>query len=116
MWTARSRDSRPSRRQVRRWVRLALACAALGALALAGAPAASAATKTFTPVADSYVSSAFPNSNFGTATSMRIDGDPVDIGYLRFDATGLSGSITRARLQLVGKDSTGSGIRLHGVS
>lgn len=73
------------------------------ALALAAAlPAlAGAATTVFNPVADSYVSSSSPNSNYGTSTHLRAQGSsPTYMSYLRFDVQGLSGQVTGAVLRL----------------
>jgi hypothetical protein len=73
------------------------------ALALAAAmPAlASAATTVFNPVADSYVSSSSPNTNYGTSTHLRAQGStPTYTSYLRFDVQGLSGQVTGAVLRL----------------
>jgi acid phosphatase type 7 len=73
------------------------------ALALAAAmPAlAGAATTVFNPVADSYVSSSSPNTNYGTSTHLRAQGSsPTYRSYLRFDVQGLSGQVTGAVLRL----------------
>jgi hypothetical protein len=80
----------------------ALAALAL-ALALAAAmPAlAGAATTVFNPVADSYVSSSSPNTNYGTSTHLRAQGSsPTYRSYMRFDVQGLSGQVTGAVLRL----------------
>jgi hypothetical protein len=80
---------------------------ALAALLLAtaslilGAPAAHAATITLSPVADSYVRADQPTVNFGTATSLRVDNDPVSVSYLKFDVQGLTGAPTKATLKVV---------------
>jgi hypothetical protein len=49
-------------------------------------------TTTFYTVADTYVSSSSPASNYGTRTTVQSDGSPFKIGYMRFDLTGLSAS------------------------
>jgi parallel beta-helix repeat protein len=41
-------------------------------------------------VADSYVSESSPSRNYGTATSVRIDGEPRLLTYLRFDLSGIT--------------------------
>jgi parallel beta-helix repeat protein len=41
-------------------------------------------------VADSYVNESSPSRNYGTATSVRIDGEPRLVTYLRFDLSGIT--------------------------
>jgi Calcineurin-like phosphoesterase len=65
------------------------------------APLAHAATITLSPVADSYVMADQPTANFGTATSLRIDGSPVAVAYLKFDVQGLTTAPTKATLKVV---------------
>ncbi|MGI0012748.1 MAG: DUF7594 domain-containing protein [Nitrososphaera sp.] len=55
---------------------------------------------TFTPVADTYVNSSSPNTNYGSRTTLQVDGSPTQITYLRFNVTGLSGVVQSARLRL----------------
>lgn len=73
-------------------------------------------TFTFIPVADTYVNSANPNGNSGSSTSLRADGSPEMRSYLRFDVTGLSGSIVNARLRLYANSSHSMGYAIHGVA
>lgn len=61
---------------------------------------ASAATTTLNPVADSQVQQDAPTSNFGTATTLRVDGSPVSIAYLKFDVQGLTAAPTKATLKV----------------
>ena len=87
------------------------------ALALAAAtPAlAGAATTVFNPVADSYVSSSSPNSNYGTSTHLRAQGSsPNYVSYLRFDVQGLGGQVTGAVLRL--SPLTSQAVDVRGVS
>ncbi|HEY6810913.1 MAG TPA: DNRLRE domain-containing protein [Propionibacteriaceae bacterium] len=65
------------------------------------APLAHAATITLSPVADSYVMADQPTVNFGTATSLRIDGSPVAVAYLKFDVQGLTTAPAQATLKVV---------------
>jgi hypothetical protein len=39
--------------------------------------------------------------NFGTATSLRVDNDPVSVSYLKFDVQGLTTAPTKATLKVV---------------
>jgi Calcineurin-like phosphoesterase len=80
---------------------------ALGALLLAtasltlGAPVAHAATITLSPIADSYVMADQPDTNFGTADVLRIDGSPVSVAYLKFNVQGITTAPTQATLKVV---------------
>jgi hypothetical protein len=71
---------------------------------------------TFLPVADTYVNAGSTGSNFGSATTMRLDASPDNHAYLRFTISGLSGTITQARLLLFANNSDSSGIRAWSVS
>jgi hypothetical protein len=62
--------------------------------------AASAATTVLTPVADSHVQADLPTTNFGSSTTLRIDGSPVSVAYLKFDVQGLSAPPTSATLKV----------------
>ncbi|MCW2802523.1 MAG: hypothetical protein QOF52_3117 [Propionibacteriaceae bacterium] len=42
------------------------------------------------PIADSYVQSDLPGSNFGTASAVKVDGSPDTVSYLKFDVTGMT--------------------------
>ncbi len=48
------------------------------------------AVVTVAPVADTCVSSAAPETDFGLASNLRVDGSPTDIEYLRYDLAGLA--------------------------
>lgn len=81
---------------------------ALGAVAalltttavVVGAGPASAAGVTFTPVADTYVQSDTATTNYGTSTQLVVDNSPVRRLFLRFTVSGVSGTVTSARLRL----------------
>jgi hypothetical protein len=99
--------------------RIAMALAALllatASLTL-GAPVAHAATITLSPVADSYVRADQPTANFGTATSLRVDGDPASVSYLKFDVQGLSTAPTQATLKVVSPISSTTPINAKSVA
>jgi choice-of-anchor B domain-containing protein len=72
----------------------------------------------FAPIADAMVSSRRKNRNFGTSTSLTIDGNPEENAYLRFDVQGLGGAeVTGAILRLyITEAGDGSGFETHSVS
>jgi hypothetical protein len=58
-------------------------------------------TLQFNPVADAYVSSAHPNTNYGTGAYLDASNSPVMRSYLRFNVKGLNGkTIKSAALRL----------------
>ncbi|GGR98054.1 hypothetical protein GCM10010169_48290 [Micromonospora fulviviridis] len=67
-----------------------------------GAPAAvtTPAVTPITAVADTYVKASSPTSKYGTATLLRVDGDPVTNAYLKFAVSGQTGVVRRARLKI----------------
>lgn len=77
---------------------VAVATAATGAAPAATGPGSS--IRAFKPVADTYVSSAQPNDNFGRMRALRVDGRPEEIAYLRFRLKKVSGRITSVTLLL----------------
>jgi acid phosphatase type 7 len=68
---------------------------------------------TIQPVADSYVSSSKPRTNYGKATRLKAEQSPLLRGYLRFDIRDLAGPVTRASLLLysTSKSSIGYDVR-----
>ena len=60
---------------------------------------------TLNPLADTYVKSANPTSNFGTAITLQLrdgssDGSNTSRAYLKFDLSGVAGTITAAKLRI----------------
>ena len=65
--------------------------------------AAAGTLVTFTPEADTYISSQSPSANFGVAPQFEVGGLPTErIAYLRFNVSGLpaGAQVTDARLTL----------------
>lgn len=77
-----------------------------------GVRATSDQTLTLTPQADSYVSAASPNSNYGSATTLVVGSSPAYHSYLLFTVSGLSGAVVSAELS-VHATTAGSGVALH---
>ena len=89
----------------------------VAATALSTATPGQSQSALFTPVADTYVNSASPATNYGSLTTLRADGSPDVHSYLRFSVQGLAGRpITRARLLIFANSATGSGISAKAVS
>jgi chitodextrinase len=71
---------------------------------------APASTLTFTPVADTFVESDLPSSNFGGITSVQVDGSPVKDMLLKFTVSGVGARpVTGATLRLFCVDPSSSG-------
>ncbi len=77
-----------------------------------GAPPAAVAA-TLHPVADTYVESAFPNTNFGTKLSVRTSASPARVGYLKFDVTQVG---ARATLRVFATSDVSEGLEVHAVA
>jgi hypothetical protein len=56
------------------------------------------------------------NTNYGTLTTLRIDGSPIVRSYLRFTVQGLSGTVTRATLRIFANSATSASCVANGVS
>jgi acid phosphatase type 7 len=74
------------------------------------------ASTSLTPVADAYVDSSSSGSNYGSGSTLRIDGSPTVRSYLRFDLSRVSGTIAQARLRIYANSASTSGISLYPVS
>jgi hypothetical protein len=61
-----------------------------------------------TPVADTYVDEAFPLTNYGTSTTLRVDNSPLVVSYVAFNVQGWRPGATAAlRLFVKSTNSTG---------
>lgn len=79
------------------------------------APSLNAST-TLAPVADSWVTSSYPNANHGTDTTLRADSSPVVNSYLRFNVSGLSGAVSKAVLRVYANSALSSGYKVFSVA
>jgi hypothetical protein len=73
---------------------------AVGVTSSAGAQAPMDELRAFRPEADTYVSAARPETNFGRSRWLRADGSPRQTAFLRFRMTPLKGRITSVTLLL----------------
>ena len=70
----------------------------------------------FNPVADAYVDSSNPTVNNGTGLTIRVDGSPIVNTYIRFNVSGLVGTVTRVRLLIFANSSGSLGIKANAVA
>ena len=69
-----------------------------------------ATTLTFTPTADAYVESDLANSNFGSATTVLVDNNPVKETLLKFTVSGVGArTVTNAKLRVYCTDASKKG-------
>ncbi len=67
----------------------------------APSPSSSGATSTVTAIADAFVASDTPTTNFGTTIALYVDGSPVKVSYLKFDLSSFAGlSLVSAKLRI----------------
>ncbi len=72
---------------------------------------------TFLAVADAQVRSSSPSDNFGSDAALRVrSGSPEYRSFVRFQVSGLTGSVTSARLRLFVTDGSDDGGSAYGVS
>ena len=64
------------------------------------------ATVTLAPVADAYVDATTPTTNFGTAATVFSDTSPSRNGYFQFGVSGITGTVTNAKLRVYVNDAT----------
>jgi hypothetical protein len=68
---------------------------------------------TFTPTADAYVYSTYPDRNFGLLTSLFVDESPTMLGYIRFDLSSLDYSnIDKVTLRIYANSSLDAGFAI----
>lgn len=92
---------------------ISVALAALAASLLSAPQASAAAVEEYrSPSADTYVSQQYPNSNYGTATTMLVS-PSQSVGYIAFDTRIPAGAtLTRATLCLTPTATSSTGDRL----
>ena len=75
-------------------------------------------TLTFLPTADAQVAQSSPTTNYGTSPTIRARRTETDTrnSYLKFEVSGLSGSVSSARLRLYVTDPSADGGTLQSVS
>jgi chitodextrinase len=71
---------------------------------------------TFAPVADAYVNESSPTTNYGSSSSLRADGSPINRSFLRFDVQGVVGTVTSAKLRIYANSSSSVGHSVQGIT
>jgi beta-glucanase (GH16 family) len=84
---------------------------------LPGTQTASAATAlTLNPTADTYILATHAGTNYGGASTLRVQGYPWTLSYLKFDVQGLNGAtIQTAKLRVYALDTASSGYEVKSV-
>jgi cell division septation protein DedD len=78
-------------------------------------PARANSTLTFTSVADSYVNQSNPSLNFGTQASIRVDGSPLVRSFLRFNISGVNGTVSKVTLRIYANSASAGGFTVKKV-
>ncbi len=78
--------------------------------------ALAATATTVYPIADAYVNSSAPSTNYGASTPLRVDGSPVVNSYLRFDVQVGSAPIAKATLRVYATSNLTAGYDVRAVT
>jgi chitodextrinase len=77
-------------------------------------PPSSGGTLTFSPTDDAYIVQGSSSSNYGSATSLQVDGSPIKDILMRFNVSGVgSATVTSATLRMWVVDPSSSGGVVH---
>ncbi|MGH3930181.1 MAG: DUF7594 domain-containing protein [Pseudonocardiaceae bacterium] len=86
-----------------------LSASTLTVVALSGhIPVASAATTTFTPVADTYVNNSSASTNYGTSGQLGVDNSPIKRMFLKFTVSNLTEPVSSVKLRIHTDDVGGA--------
>ncbi len=96
-----------------RWSAAAL-LASIGAVLMLALPSGAYAG-TFAPVADAYVDSASPGTNYGRSVSLKTDASPILDAYMRFNVSGV-GPTTTAKLRVHAETGSSTGFQVRSVT
>lgn len=96
----------------------ALVCLTAGLIVIAGLPSAvgvsratnAQAPRVVRPVADAHTSASHPRRNFGSSSSLRLDGFPRYVGYIRFRGRGVRRDGHRVSLRVYARRRHRAGI------
>ena len=94
--------------------------AALGAAgvghSVGGIAPAATVTRDFAPVADAHVRSDARSTNYGSLGELWADSSPTTRSYLRFQVTGVDGTVSRALLRVHAKTGHSTGFQVQRVT
>ena len=79
-------------------------------------PAPVGSTLSFSPDADTYVNEDDPLDNFGGSSRFDVDASPVQTAYIRFDVSGIVGTVQSAILRLEVTNGSNNGGTVHPVA
>ncbi len=96
---------------------LTLSASGLFAFSQSGSAQASITTLNFTPVANSYVNQSNPTNNWGTNSTLYVDGSPLVRSYLRFNVTGITtGTVSKITLRIYANSKSSAGVSVSKVT
>lgn len=107
---------RTQERSRRRWIAVALVVVAVGVGGVVATRLRQPMEAVVTPVADTYVSTAHRDANYGTEPTLRVDATPRIRSYLRFRVPEVSGRIVGAQLRLWSPTGDLAGYSVHPVT
>jgi hypothetical protein len=82
-------------------------------------PVISGTATIMAPIADTYVSSDHPSTNYGRSSRLESDGSPTKYVYIKFDLSGLSAAVVHSaklRLYVIDSSSSSHTVKLVGNS
>jgi hypothetical protein len=62
------------------------------------------------------VNAASPTTNYGSSTTLRVDGSPIVRSYLRFSVQGINGTVTKATLRIFANSASSQSVVASSVS
>jgi hypothetical protein len=70
----------------------------------------------YKPVADAYVLSSTPSTNYGASPQLLVDASPIARSYLRFNVSGVSGTVIKAMLRVYATNGSSTGYRVYAIT
>jgi 3-phytase len=87
-----------------------------GAKQASASDSATVSSLTFSAQADARVEKSYPDKNFGRSSRLSADASPVIESYLRFSVSGVSGTVSSARLRLYAYNGSADGPAVYPTS
>ncbi len=78
--------------------------------------ALAASAYAYNPVADAYVLSSSPTTNFGLSNQLMVDASPIARSYLRFNVLGMTGTVAKATLRIYATSSQSTGFTVYRIN